>query len=193
MAEISENLKTDSMESNQVGRPTLYKEEYNIKAYKLCLLGSTDADLASFFEVSEDTIYEWKKVHNEFSEAVKRGKQIADADVAESFFKRAKGFEVVSEKIFQYGGEIVRADTKTYYPPDAGAALNWLKNRQPKKWRDKTEVEANGTYEIPKINIISLGSGEDPKKDFEKLNKEEKVLLLELNEKMKVSTVDNKI
>jgi hypothetical protein len=188
MAGINENnFKTYSMESNQVGRPTLYKEEYNIKAYKLCLLGSTDADLASFFEVSEDTIYEWKKVHYEFSDSVTRGKQIADAEIAESFFKRAKGFEVQSEKVFQNGGEIIRADTKTYYPPDAGAALNWLKNRQPKKWRDKHEIDHNGTSELPKINIIALGSGVDPKSKFDNLTKEEKILLLELNTKMNTS------
>jgi hypothetical protein len=177
--------KTESMERTQTGRPTLYKEEYNIKAYKLCLLGSTDSDLAGFFEVSEDTIYEWKKVHIEFSEAVKRGKQIADADVAESFFKRAKGFEVPSEKIFQNAGIIVRADTTTYYPPDAGAALNWLKNRQPKKWRDAQHIDHNASSELPKINIINLGSGDDPKKDFDKLTKDEKILLLELNDKMR--------
>jgi hypothetical protein len=31
------------------GRPTKYKEEYNEQAYKLCLLGATDKELADFF------------------------------------------------------------------------------------------------------------------------------------------------
>ena len=28
-----------------------------------------------------------------------------------------------------------------HYPPDTTAAIFWLKNRQPGKWRDKKEVE----------------------------------------------------
>lgn len=41
------------------GRPSKYREEYADQARKLCLLGATDADLASFFEVNEDTVNEW--------------------------------------------------------------------------------------------------------------------------------------
>lgn len=42
------------------GRPTLYREEYAEQARKLCLLGTTDAELADFFNVAVDTINEWK-------------------------------------------------------------------------------------------------------------------------------------
>ena len=48
------------------GRPTLFKEEYLEQAYKLCLLGATDADLADFFGVDEDTINLWKRTHKDF-------------------------------------------------------------------------------------------------------------------------------
>ena len=133
--------KNKFAEGNEGGRPTLYKEEYAEQAYKFCLLGATDSELADFFNVDEATINRWKKDHKVFCESLRRGKAQADAEIANSFYNRAKGFEIDSEKIFQSDGTIIRADTKTYFPPDAGAALNWLKNRQPKKWRDKTEVE----------------------------------------------------
>ena len=129
---------------NPVGRPTKYKELYNEQAYKLCLLGCTDEELARFFDIADSTLVLWKEEHEEFSGAVKKGKEIADAEIAESFFNRAKGFEVDSEKVFCSDGDIIRAKTKTYFPPDAGAALNWLKNRQKDKWRDKHEVEHSG-------------------------------------------------
>jgi hypothetical protein len=135
------------------GRPTLYKEEYNEQAHKLCLLGATDKELADFFKVHEDTINEWKKVHEEFSVSVTRGKIIADAEIANSFYNRAKGFEIDSEKIFQSEGSIIRADTKTYFPPDAGAALNWLKNRQPAKWRDRQEIKHEVDVYDVKLNL----------------------------------------
>jgi len=133
--------KNKFAKGNDGGRPTLYKDEYAEQAYKFCLLGATDTELADFFNVDERTINNWKTEHEEFFQSVTRGKVQADAEIANSFYNRAKGFEIDSEKIFQSEGQIIRADTKTYFPPDAGAALNWLKNRQPKKWRDKTEVE----------------------------------------------------
>ena len=119
------------------GRPTKYKSEYAEQAYKLCLLGYTDRQIASFFEVSQDTIYEWKKKHRQFSESVRRGKDIADAEVAESLFKRATGFSKEGIKqLFHYQGEVIEADTTEYYPPETGAAINWLKNRQKELWRE---------------------------------------------------------
>lgn len=143
------------------GRPTAYNIDYNDQAHKLCLLGATDAELADFFNVNIDTIYEWKKVYQDFSEAVTRGKIIADAEVANSFYNRAKGYDLPSEKVFQYEGGIIRADTTTHYPADPGAALNWLKNRQPDKWRDKTNVELTGKdgEAIKPMSIIVYNTG----------------------------------
>lgn len=140
-------------EGNNGGRPTLYKEEYNNLAYKFCLLGATDVELADFFEVEEKTINNWKTDHIEFLQSVTRGKTIADAEIANSFYNKAKGYDLPSEKVFQYEGMIIRADTTTHYPPDAGAALNWLKNRQPKKWRDKTEVDINNKISLSDLDV----------------------------------------
>ncbi len=77
-----ETIESEELERRPVGRPILFRDEYVEWAYKLCLLGATDVELADFFEVSEDTIYRWKKVRPEFSEAVRRGKANADAEVA---------------------------------------------------------------------------------------------------------------
>ena len=84
------------------GRPTKYKEEYNEHAYKLCLLGYIDEDLAKFFEVDVSTINNWKIEYPKFFESIKSGKEVADANVAESLYKRANGFrykEVTQELI----------------------------------------------------------------------------------------------
>ncbi|MNQ95572.1 hypothetical protein D3C85_1111360 [compost metagenome] len=50
----------------------------------------------------------------------------------------------------------MRATTKTYYPPDAGAAMNWLKNRQGKKWRDKQDIEHSGKIDTNKPDLSKL-------------------------------------
>lgn len=122
------------------GRPTKYKEEYDEQALKLCRLGATDKELADFFQVNEDTINEWKKVHQSFSESLKAGKQMADAEVADKLFKRATGYEHKAVKISANpnGAEHVTEYVERY-PPDTTAAIFWLKNRRPDVWRDKVD------------------------------------------------------
>jgi hypothetical protein len=130
------------------GRPTKYKPEYAEQAYKLCLLGATDAELANFFEVEESTINEWKLHFLEFSESIKNGKVKADAEVANSLYKRATGYKVDGVKVFQFQGEPVVVPVVEEISPDTGACMAWLKNRQKAKWRDKQEVEISGEVVI---------------------------------------------
>jgi len=126
------------------GRPTKYDIDYHPKkVYKLCLLGMTDEDIADFFDVAKSTINLWKKTHEEFSDSIKKGKIEADAAIAESLYHRAKGYKHPEEKVFMFHGQIITHDTIKHYPPDTGAAFIWLKNRQAKYWKDKSEVDVN--------------------------------------------------
>lgn len=122
------------------GAPTKYRQEYDHQAYKLCLLGHTDAELAEFFEVQESTINNWKIAHPSFLESIKNGKQIADSNISESLYKRAMGYEHPDIDIKVVNGAIVQTPLMKHYPPDPTSMIFWLKNRQPKKWRDKQEV-----------------------------------------------------
>jgi hypothetical protein len=133
------------------GRPTDYREEYAEQARKLCLLGATDAELGDFFEVSEQTINSWKKEHPAFLESIRDGKEKADADVAEALYNRALGYEWTDEYVRKDGevGSITRQ-----VPPDTKAASLWLRNRQPKKWRDTKQLE-HSTPEGGKVVVVS--------------------------------------
>ena len=132
------------------GRPTKYRDEFPAQAKKLCRLGATDEEMADFFEVHVDTIYEWKLVHDEFSEAIKKGKVLADAVIADSLYHRAKGYSHPAVKILSVSqgagspSEVQEVPYTEHYAPDTTAAIFWLKNRQPAKWRDKQEVQHTG-------------------------------------------------
>ncbi|TDR34345.1 hypothetical protein DES43_115115, partial [Aquamicrobium defluvii] len=44
--------------------------------------------------------------------------------------------------------------------PDPSAAMNWLKNRQPDKWRDKSEIDhksSDGSMTPTRIEIVAPG------------------------------------
>ena len=127
-----------------MARPTKYQEAYAEQARKLCLLGSTDAELADFFEVSESTINKWKLDYPKFSESIKKGKAVADAEVSDRLYQRAMGFVAPDIDIRVIENRIVETPLEKYYPPDTTAAIFWLKNRQKDKWRDKVDHELTG-------------------------------------------------
>lgn len=134
------------------GRPTKYEgEKTDARVRRMYLLGLTDEQVADFLGVALQTLYLWREEHKSFLEATEDGKHNADAAVAESLYKRATGFErKEAVKIFapNFGeggtGEPTYAPFTEYYPPDTNAASLWLRNRQPRLWRDKQEHELTG-------------------------------------------------
>lgn len=136
--------KAAGVAASTPGRPTSYREEYADWALKLTKLGATDKDMAEAFEVTEQTLNNWKQAHPEFFESIKKGKAIADAEVASKLFHRATGYEHPEDDIKSVNGEIVITPTVKHYPPDTTAAIFWLKNRRPDLWRDKVESALTG-------------------------------------------------
>lgn len=124
------------------GRKTSFKQEYIQLAENYALLGATDAEIAEFFSVSEQTLNSWKKKFPQFLESLKKGKAVADSNVASKLHNRAIGYDCKATKIVTYEGKVTdQVEYVEHYPPDTTAAIFWLKNRQPGKWRDKKEVE----------------------------------------------------
>lgn len=147
-------LGNKNAEGNTGGAPTLYKPEYAEQAYRVCLLGATNENLALFFDVAVSTIHEWRNTHVEFSDAIRRGKIAADVEVAGSLFGTTKDRTIIKQvpfktknvfyndegkRIEREGVEII--EVKEVIPADFRAQQFWLKNRQPKDWKDKQEVD----------------------------------------------------
>lgn len=131
------------------GRKSLYREEFADQAFKLCLLGATDAELSKFFGVDERTINRWKIDHVAFCQSIADGKVKADAEVAHSLYRSATGHEVTAEKVVKTsdgGFEAVRF--KSYVPADPKAAYKWLLNRRRNDWSDRQVHEHQGTISV---------------------------------------------
>lgn len=164
-------------EGNEGGRPSLYKPElYPEQVYKLCLLGATDADIASFFNVDERTVNNWKTEHDEFFQSINEGKKLADMEVANSLYKTTQDRQVPKEIPFKlknvyWNDEGKRVEEEKVevievmetIPADFRAQSLWLRNRSPKNWRDKQEVDH--TTGGDKLNTIFLGQGIKPDAD----------------------------
>ena len=128
------------------GRPTAYSGDFAEQARKICELGATDQEIADFFGVDVRTIYRWKHDHDEFCQALKAGKDIADERVERSLYQKAIGYEQDEVKIFMPSGaeKPVYAEFRAKIAPDTTAAIFWLKNRRSQDWRDVKSNEHSG-------------------------------------------------
>lgn len=77
--------------------------------------GLTNEQIAHNMGVSISTFKNWQRKHVAFLTAVKKGKEVIDYAVESALLQKALS-------------------------GDVGAAVFWLKNRRPDKWRDKPEA-----------------------------------------------------
>jgi transposase len=133
------------------GRKSLYQEAYADQAFKLCLLGAVDEELADFFDVSIATIYNWKNEHPAFLEATVAGKIKADAEVAHSLYKSATGHQITAERVVKNGDKFEAVRYKQFIPGDPNAAYKWLVNRRRQDWADTQKIEYGITGQLADI------------------------------------------
>jgi hypothetical protein len=104
-----------------MARPTLYLQEYCETAIALGKDGKSIARLAAELDVSRECIYEWARVHPEFSDALTRMRNLSQAWWED-------------------------AGQNAMFTPGFNASV-WAKSiscRFPDDWRDSTKTEHSG-------------------------------------------------
>ena len=141
------------------GRPTDYRPEYVEQVKELAANGATIMQIAESFGVTKPTIYAWRNKFPDFLAALNVNKAIADEIVERSLYERATGYSHESVKIFcNKDGEVVQVPFIEHVAPDPTSMIFWLKNRKPKDWREKSEVE------IPGLSGLAQGLAEARKR-----------------------------
>ncbi len=107
------------------GRPTKYDPAYCVLAIDSGKLGKSTEWIACEIGVHVDTVYEWAKVHKEFSEAITLAKQL-------------------ELQWWEDAGQ--REMTNTGF--SASAWSRSMAARFPKKWREKTQVDHGVTDQL---------------------------------------------
>ena len=106
--------------------------------------GLTQQQIADNLGINVDTLIEYKKKYTDFSEALKKGKEVVDIEVENALLKKALGYTITLKKQkVTKDGDVVDITEEVHVPPDTTAQIFWLKNRQVKKWRDKVEIADN--------------------------------------------------
>jgi len=106
--------------------------------------------IAQEFGVSRMTIHNWRKRYPEFADAMMEGKELADAKVEDSLYRRAIGYDY-KENHEEYNegedGKIYGRKVKVidkHVMPDVQAAIYWLTNRQRDRWKARQQLEVMG-------------------------------------------------
>ena len=97
--------------------------------------GLTDEQIANNLGISERTFYDYKKKYPQFLQSLKKGKEIIDYEVENALLQNALNGNITAQ-------------------------IFWLKNRKPKYWKDKVEVEDESNKEtLNKLDEVLKGLG----------------------------------
>lgn len=112
-----------------MGRPTDYRPEFCEQVIEYGKLGKSLAWMASEFDVSRECIYEWMRVHPEFSDAMTRARAHSQR------WWEDKG----QDNILSLPGQGTL---------NAGVYSRSMAARFPDDWREKQEIEHKGGVTI---------------------------------------------
>lgn len=133
-----------------MARPSKYDTE--VKPYlddikKAVQSGATIEEIATAFNLSESSIYKYKKEKKEFSDAFVRGRAKVVIDIKAALLKKALGYEYEEEKKIgrkdKDGENVILVEkTKRHIPPSETAAAMLLRNYD-KEWLDRDTVSTD--------------------------------------------------
>ena len=101
--------------------------------------GLTDEQIANNMGIANSTLYEWKKKSKEFSEVLKKNKDIVDFEVENALLKSAMEGNVTAQ-------------------------IFWLKNRKKMQWREKVEYSGDNS-ELTKVEQLLAKIENEAKND----------------------------
>ena len=150
------------------GADPAYKPEYVRTAKFLCQRGAIISELAEAFGVSTTAIYNWMLRYPEFGDAVHVGAhEMFDPRVERSLAEQAIGYYVDEEEVVIVGPQddkyAEKVTVRKYVKPNVAAAIFFLKNRLPAKYRDMHRLEVD-TKDLPsaedlKVRFASMVQG----------------------------------
>jgi len=134
------------MSKMRTGNRTAYKPEFVELVEKRASEGYLNFEIAKSLGVSPAGFSKYLKVYPELKEALDRGRQIPTAKIERALYKRALGYEAEDvEAYIDSDNRLIKArKLKRHIPGDVGAMTFWLKNKKPKVWADKKQLELGG-------------------------------------------------
>lgn len=148
--------------------------------------GLKDKQIAGNMGISVSTLCEWKNKFSELSEALKKGREVADYIVENELFESCKTRTVTVKKPIKLKKVMVDgkkrleeerieyAEEQVVVPANVTAQIFWLKNRRPEKWAgvpEETRAEEHDDDGL--LEALNAAADISPPDDVEMLPEEE--------------------
>lgn len=142
---MAKKSKTPTTTGNPPGRPSKYHEAFCEMLVSHMQEGYSFDSFGAIVGVVPDTLYEWVKQHPEFSEAKRMGK-VHERYYWETQLRNvSKGTaDKIERTVTKYDGQgRATGALRTEEParPNGVTVIFALKNKFPKDWRDKKEID----------------------------------------------------
>ncbi len=128
---------------------------------KLSSLGLTREEMRAVTGLSKKQ-FEWRmRTDKRFADIVKSGRQEANRLVEQALFRRAIGYQVESTEVHEYYDSNDRVLNKKkvkkvqHIPPDTKAALEWLYNRDPERWKKALQLDVKNSLSFVEQSRIA--------------------------------------
>lgn len=137
------------------GKKPMFTMALAERIYHCARFGMTGEQIGWTLGFSEDALSKWLKSSETFRNKYDDALNHADGVIERSFYHRAKGMKVTErtvEEVSEAGGvddhgtkledkkRTKKVVVEKEIPPDTSAAIKWLMNRRPEKWRDNPNV-----------------------------------------------------
>ncbi|MEF3309500.1 transposase [Paenibacillus sp. GYB004] len=143
--------------------------------------GLIEKQIAKNLDIAYSTFNLYKEKYPELLESLKVSKEEADYEVVNSLYRRANGYEydetTYEPQVDADGNPILNEDgtprlavtkvVRKQVAPDTTAQIFWLKNRDPKNWRDRQHINHSGGV-VSKVVDYSHLSDEELDKELER-------------------------
>ncbi len=110
--------------------------------------GLTVEQIAKNLNIARRSFYNHLQKNEELKQVLDTGREVADVEVENALYKSATGYYINEEYVDSHG---TVKTFKKYVQPNTTAQIFWLKNRKPKQWREKQEIEVEN---VEKVQLI---------------------------------------
>jgi transposase len=128
--------------------------------------GYRDEDICKKLGISRQTFYNWVAKYEDFAEAVRKGKEVVDAEIENKLLDNARGYTVWEEtqELMDVYDPLTGLKDKQlittkrvlkHIKGDTTAQIFWLKNRKPDVWRDKQHIAHEGQIGVNGLDYMS--------------------------------------
>ena len=129
-------------------------------AEKYAREGYLDKQIAEIFGIRPDTFCKWQRKYIQLSQALKKGREVANIELKRAMLKTAAGYDVEEEEttvildLNKKPKSYRKTTRKRHIPPSTTMQIFLAKNRMPDEFRDVNRHEVNVRGDL-KVNTLA--------------------------------------